>query len=107
MQRPPPRSNRHVRRSLHQGSSLYALDSQLLERLQPDLILTQELCAVCAVSYQIVARAAKRLSSDPRIVSLEPSSLEDVYAKHRNGRRIDGDPARRGAGRRQITRAHR
>jgi iron complex transport system substrate-binding protein len=72
--------DRHVRRSLHQGSSLYALDSQLLERLQPDLILTQELCAVCAVSYQIVARAAKRLSSDPRIVSLEPSSLEDVYA---------------------------
>jgi iron complex transport system substrate-binding protein len=72
--------DRHVRRSLHQGSSLYTLDSELLERLQPDLILTQELCAVCAVSYEIVTRAAKRLSGDPRIVSLEPSSLEDVYA---------------------------
>ena len=72
--------DRHVRRALHSGSSLYALDSELLERLQPDLILTQELCEVCAVSYAIVARAAKRLSGDPRVVSLEPSSLEDVYS---------------------------
>jgi iron complex transport system substrate-binding protein len=72
--------DRHVRASLHQGSSLYALDADLLERLQPDLIVTQELCEVCAVSYEIVARAAKRLRGDPRIVSLEPSSLEDVFA---------------------------
>jgi len=72
--------DRHVRRHLHQGSSIYTLDADLLERLAPDLILTQELCAVCAVSYDIVARAAKRLRGDPRIVSLEPSSLEDVYA---------------------------
>jgi iron complex transport system substrate-binding protein len=72
--------DRHVRRHLHQGSSIYTLDAELLERLAPDLILTQELCAVCAVSYDIVARAAKQLRGDPRIVSLEPSSLEDVYA---------------------------
>lgn len=72
--------DRHVKASLHAGSSLYALDSTLLERLAPDLIVTQELCAVCAVSYDIVARAAKRLRVDPRIVSLEPSSLDDVYA---------------------------
>jgi len=72
--------DRHVRASLHAGSSLYALDAALLDRLQPDLILTQELCEVCAVSYDIVARAAKTLRTDPRIVSLEPSSLEDVYA---------------------------
>jgi len=71
--------DRHVRRSLHGGSSLYTLDAELLEQLEPDLILTQELCEVCAVSYAIVARAARRLSSDPRVVSLEPSSLEDVY----------------------------
>jgi iron complex transport system substrate-binding protein len=72
--------DRHVRASLHSGSSLYALDAGALERLAPDLIITQELCAVCAVSYEIVARAARRLTSDPRIVSLEPSSLEDVFA---------------------------
>ncbi len=70
----------HVRASLHRGSSLYGLDAELLEQLAPDLIITQELCAVCAVSYEIVDRAAKRLSSDPRLVSLEPSSLDDVYA---------------------------
>jgi iron complex transport system substrate-binding protein len=72
--------DRHVRASVHAGSSLYSLDSAALERLAPDLIVTQELCAVCAVSYAIVARAAKQLRGDPRIVSLEPSSLEDVYA---------------------------
>lgn len=76
----PADIDRHVRASLHAGSSLYALDAALLERLQPDLILTQELCEVCAVSYDIVARAAKTLRGDPRVVSLEPSSLEDVYA---------------------------
>ncbi len=72
--------DRHVRRSLHEGSSLYFLDSDLLERLEPDLILTQELCAVCAVSYEIVHRAVRRMRGDPRLVSLEPSSLDDVFA---------------------------
>ena len=72
--------DRHVRANLHAGSGLYALDQARLAELAPDLIVTQELCAVCAVSYQIVERAAKRLRDDPRIVSLEPSSLEDVYA---------------------------
>lgn len=72
--------DRHVRNSLHAGSSIYHLDADLLERLQPDLIVTQELCEVCAVSYSIVDRAARRLTSDPRVVSLEPSSLDDVFA---------------------------
>jgi iron complex transport system substrate-binding protein len=72
--------DRHVRRSLHAGSSLYHLDAELLEQLSPDLIVTQELCEVCAVSYEIVARAARRLHSDPRLISLEPSSLDDVLA---------------------------
>lgn len=75
--------DRHVRASLHAGSSLYHLDAELLERLQPDLIVTQELCEVCAVSYAIVDRAARRLAPDSRIVSLEPSSLEDVFANIR------------------------
>jgi iron complex transport system substrate-binding protein len=80
--------DRHVRASVHAGSSLYGLDDRALAALEPDLIVTQELCAVCAVSYEIVDRAAKRLrpstgsgqASDPRVVSLEPSSLEDVFA---------------------------
>lgn len=72
--------DRHVRAAVHAGSSLYALDAELLDRLDPDLIVTQELCAVCAVSYDIVERAATRLRSDPRLISLEPSSLDDVLA---------------------------
>ncbi|HUA09735.1 MAG TPA: cobalamin-binding protein [Candidatus Acidoferrales bacterium] len=72
--------DRHVRRSLHDGSSLYHLDAELLEELAPDLIVTQELCAVCAVSYEIVQQAVRRLRGDPRLISLEPSSLDDVFA---------------------------
>ncbi len=72
--------DRHVRASLHAGSSLYSLDADALERLAPDLIITQELCDVCAVSYDVVARATKRLRGDPRLISLEPGSLEDVFA---------------------------
>jgi iron complex transport system substrate-binding protein len=86
----PSEIDRHVRKSLHEGSSLYYLNSELLEKLAPDLIVTQELCAVCAVSYSIVDRAARRLSSDPRIVSLEPSSLEDVYANIETVGRLTG-----------------
>jgi iron complex transport system substrate-binding protein len=71
--------DRHVRAGVHGGSSLYALDSARLEQLAPDLIVTQELCAVCAVSYDLVLGAVRRLSTDSRVVSLEPTSLEDVY----------------------------
>jgi iron complex transport system substrate-binding protein len=86
--------DRHVRQSVHAGSSLYALDTELLERLEPDLIITQELCAVCAVSYEIVAGAAKRLRSDPRIISLEPSSFEDVLGTIQTIADIAGVPQR-------------
>ncbi len=88
--------DRHVRAAVHAGSSLYHLDSALLARLEPDLIVTQELCAVCAVSYEIVDSATKLLNSchpersnvmlsavearTTRVVSLEPGSLQDVFA---------------------------
>jgi iron complex transport system substrate-binding protein len=75
--------DRHIRELVHEGSSIYALDAPLLEALHPDLILTQELCEVCAVSYPIVERASRRLGSSPQLVSLEPESLEDVFANIR------------------------
>ena len=75
--------DRHIRELVHEGSSIYALDAPLLEALHPDLILTQELCEVCAVSYPIVERAVRRLGSSPQLVSLEPESLEDVFANIR------------------------
>ena len=71
--------DRHIQLAVHQGSSIYALDAGLLETLHPDLILTQELCEVCAVSYPIVEGAARRLGSSPQLVSLEPESLDDVF----------------------------
>jgi len=58
--------------------SLYTLDEGLLRALQPDLVLTQELCAVCAVSYTEVQQAARLLDVAARVVSLEPTTLEEV-----------------------------
>lgn len=58
--------------------SIYALDAQLLERLAPDLIITQGLCEVCAVSVNLVETATSRMSEAPEILSLNPTSLGDV-----------------------------
>lgn len=71
--------DRHIRRLVHQGSSIYRLDSERLRDLRPDLILTQELCEVCAVSYPIVERAVRRLEASTQLVSLEPETLDDVF----------------------------
>lgn len=71
--------DRQVRDSLHAGHSLYDIDAKLLEELQPDLILTQELCDVCAVSSGLLRGTLARLALAPRILSLEPTSLEAVY----------------------------
>lgn len=71
--------DRHIRRLVHEGSSIYSLDAERLSALEPDLILTQELCEVCAVSYPIVEQAVRRLEGEAQLVSLEPETLEDVY----------------------------
>jgi iron complex transport system substrate-binding protein len=57
---------------------IYALDAKLLEELEPDLVLTQGLCDVCAVSLNIVEQAAKRLPKAPRVLSMNPTSLDGV-----------------------------
>ena len=72
--------DRHIRKALHEGSAIYALDERLLGELQPDLIVTQELCEVCAVGYREVDRAARRLPGDVPVLSLEPESLDDILA---------------------------
>lgn len=63
---------------LSDEGSIYALDTALLEGLSPDLIITQGLCEVCAVSIGVVERAVSGMKSDPEILSLDPTSLEDV-----------------------------
>ena len=68
----------HISSAMHAGSSVYLLDQDLLERLNPDLILTQELCDVCAVSYEVVERAVHRLEGQRVILSLEPTSLGGI-----------------------------
>jgi iron complex transport system substrate-binding protein len=71
--------DRHIRELVHQGSSIYTLDADRLATLHPDVILTQELCEVCAVSYPVVERAARRSSTPMQLVSLEPQQLADVF----------------------------
>ncbi len=68
---------------VHEGKSIYHLDRELLRTLNPDLILTQELCDVCAVSYNIVQEAAKILEGDVEIISLEPHFFNDILANIR------------------------
>ena len=59
--------------------SIYDLDEARLRELDPDLILTQELCDVCAVSYKTVERAARMFEADVRVVSLEPNTIGDIF----------------------------
>jgi iron complex transport system substrate-binding protein len=67
-----------VAEHLRRGESLYLLEEKLLDELAPNVIFTQELCDVCAVSYSTVRDAACRLSSDPRVVSLEPTTIDGI-----------------------------
>ncbi|MBI4474396.1 MAG: cobalamin-binding protein [Acidobacteria bacterium] len=68
----------HVSSNIGRHGSIYRLKDDLLESLKPDLIITQELCDVCAVSYKEVQRAARVLEGQTRIVSLEPNTLDEV-----------------------------
>ncbi len=68
-----------VRHAIHGGSSLYALDEDAVAELRPDLVLTQELCEVCAVGYRDVQAAVRALDGPPAILSLEPTSIEGIF----------------------------
>ncbi len=70
--------DRLVGEAVHAGSSLYELDEAALAATEPDLILTQELCAVCAVGYREVNEVARTIDAEVRVVSLEPTSIEGI-----------------------------
>jgi iron complex transport system substrate-binding protein len=72
--------DRHIHAARHEGSSIYGLDEGALEALRPDLVVTQELCDVCAVAYSEVRRAVRRLPGDVPVLSLEPRTLEEICA---------------------------
>lgn len=76
--------DRLVRQSMAESISVYQVFDEILERLQPTHILTQIHCEVCAVSLRDVERSvAARLASQPRVVSLQPNTLPDVWEDFR------------------------
>jgi iron complex transport system substrate-binding protein len=72
-----------VRSQLDGHGSIYDLDEAALRALEPDLIITQELCDVCAVSYKRVEQAARLFERDVRVVSLEPNTIADIFSNIR------------------------
>jgi iron complex transport system substrate-binding protein len=74
----PAEIDRAVRELTEQGRAIYELDEAALRDLQPDLIVTQALCAVCAVSYEDVKAVAERLDSEPKVISLDPHTLGEM-----------------------------
>ena len=69
-----------VRETLASRGTLYTLDEELVRDLQPDVILTQQLCDVCAVNYGSVAAFASSMARPPLVVNLQPSTLEEILA---------------------------
>ncbi|MBA3809615.1 MAG: cobalamin-binding protein [Solirubrobacterales bacterium] len=67
-----------VRERTLNGEAIYELDRDALARLAPDLIVTQALCPVCAVSYEEVAEIANALPSEPRVIALDPKTLGET-----------------------------
>lgn len=70
--------DRWVSERLARGEELFSLDEQALRTLQPDLILSQALCAVCAPGYETVAELAEKLPGQPQVVNLEAATLEQI-----------------------------
>ena len=77
---PSPEIDRHVRTMLQAGQSLYEVDETLLTRVRPDLVIAQDLCHVCAITPAQLRHALRVLPSPPRLLSLNPSTLDDVLA---------------------------
>jgi iron complex transport system substrate-binding protein len=67
-----------VKATVAEGQALYELDGERLAQLAPDLIVTQAVCDVCAVSYEDVLEVAARLPSKPRVVQQDPSTLGEM-----------------------------
>jgi iron complex transport system substrate-binding protein len=70
--------DREVKERTQRGEAIYALDEKAVRALEPDLIVTQELCPVCAVSYDEVAGLAKKLPTCPKVVALDPKTFGET-----------------------------
>jgi len=72
--------DRAVRDRTERGEAIYELDVETLRAAEPDLIVTQALCAVCAVSFEDVRAIAEELASPPELLSLDPTTIGEVLA---------------------------
>lgn len=75
----PAQTDRLVREYVERGESIYAVDGDLLEALAPDLIITQDLCHVCAATPDELSAALAEMSQQPEVLSLDPLDLGDVW----------------------------
>jgi iron complex transport system substrate-binding protein len=75
----PSEIDRLVREHVERGESIYAVDRDALKELAPDLILTQDLCHVCAATPDELAAALADISAQPEVLSLDPRDLGDVW----------------------------
>jgi iron complex transport system substrate-binding protein len=76
---PQAELDRQVRELVGRGESIYAVDADLLESLAPDLLVTQDLCHVCAASPEDLAASLARWHTRPRIVTFSPRTLAGVW----------------------------
>jgi len=75
----PGETDRLVREHVERGESIYAVDGERLEELAPDLVITQDLCHVCAATPDELGAALAQMSETPEVLSLDPLDLGDVW----------------------------
>jgi len=76
---PPAEIDHIVREHVERGESIYAVDKNLIEELKPDLIVTQDLCHVCAATPEELGAVLAQVSFRPEVLSLDPIDLGDVW----------------------------
>lgn len=92
--RPSSEIDLRIQTTRARGESLYTLDVAQLRSLAPDLLLTQDLCGVCSVTEDEVRSACAQAGVAPRIISLTPRTLEEVWQSIETVGHAIGDPAR-------------
>ena len=70
--------DRVVADMMTRGENIYEVDAEVLAKARPDLVITQQLCEVCAVSFEDVQQAVAALSPVPTVLSLDPHSIDDM-----------------------------
>jgi iron complex transport system substrate-binding protein len=72
--------DREVRERTERGAAIYELDADELRELEPELIVTQAVCEVCAVSFEDVTKVAAEMDPQPEVLSLDPTTLGEMIA---------------------------